>query len=104
MAAFYLTDRDGLTQLEPSTSAQRDVLFELMHDPVAIGDVWLAQVETGWAINVFPSGLAQLEVPGQPLREIGPLRLLDLLGLWGALAKGDLATLRAQPWRKPREA
>lgn len=99
MAKYYTTDLEGITRLEPSRSEQRELISELMRDGLAAGDVWLAHTASGWSLSVFPSGLVQLERPGKTLRELGPLRLPQILNLWGLLAQGELATLDREPWR-----
>ncbi|MGF1450624.1 MAG: hypothetical protein ACFB21_00950 [Opitutales bacterium] len=99
MNGFYTTDSEGISHLAPTSQGQRELLEQLMQDPGAIGDIWLAHTESGWAINVFPSGLVQLERPGKEVRELGPLGLAKVLELWGWLAKGELQQIEAQPWR-----
>ena len=101
MARCYVTDADGVTYLDPDGAQQRDILREFFDDPAAIGDIWLVNTASGWGLNVFPSGLIQLERPGHPLCEAGPVTFSDVFQLWQQLGKGEIERIRSLPWRQP---
>ncbi len=99
MATFYTTDAEGVTRLDPSLRLQRSVVAGVLGDPEAINEVWMVHCASDWALSVFPTGLVQLERPGEAELEIGPLEIGAILELWQLLAEGHLRELALRAWR-----
>jgi hypothetical protein len=75
------------------------VLDSLDPNDTEHGDVSLTH-ESEWCISVSASGLATLEnlEDGEPMHMRG-LNRQQVLGLWEQLARGEIESLRALPWR-----
>lgn len=98
---YYTTDSDGVTEINPTREQYARLLRETLTDPAAIADVWMGDIESGWTVHAYPSGLVQAENPGRPnlALEQGPLAYEPLLQLWDTLASADITSLLDQPWR-----
>jgi hypothetical protein len=99
--SYSVTNRQGET-FEDAEGADIDAVLAELDEPVdeEHPDVSLSH-ETEWALSAFPSGLLvweNVEEDDEPRHLTGVDRSL-VRSLWLALAKGDLATVEAQPWR-----
>lgn len=97
--AYHITDREGITELNPPAGRLRALLDSLEDDGPDHADFWLTH-ESGWTLTVFPSGWLELDHadradPPVHLEAVSRPRTLELLL---ALARGEIETVRAEKW------
>ena len=101
--SYHTTDGDGLTELSPSRARLADLLDALDADE-NFPEVTLSH-DNGWSLTAYASGVLVLEHLDRDdaeriLRDVPRPRVLSL---WLSLARGDLATVRREPWQRPDE-
>ncbi len=98
--SYFTTDRDGVTELNPPEKTLREILRSLDEDRDDHAEVWLTHGETHWTLTVFTSGAVQLhnDMLDEPTREMLGVNFKKALELWLALARGDIAAVKRQPW------
>lgn len=97
---YYTTDRNGITELNPSTRTMQDILnaIDCESDPAA-ADVWLTHFESGWTLSVFADGFIELERPSEDSLCMPHANMATALRLWRLLADGQFDSLLQQPWK-----
>jgi hypothetical protein len=97
---YHTTDRWGVMEHDAPAVRFAELLDSLEEsDDQEHPEVGLTH-ESGWTLSVFRRGRVVWE---NAETEEGPWHLsglprADLLGLWTALAAGDVAEIRARPW------
>lgn len=99
--SFHTTDRDGITELNPSVEKMQEILETLQDDIPENPDVWLTH-DSGWSVSFFPSGLAileneELEAESKQLTDVSSDKALQL---WQLLAQGKIDTLLEGNWEE----
>lgn len=109
MGLYHTTDMYGISELNPSV-ARMDALIEQLDAPdlddAEHPDVALVHDASGWAITLYPSGIATLENfdhADEAPRYLSKVTRDDALLLWRALARGEIETLLQQPWQRERD-
>ena len=98
---FHITHRYGAMESDPPLSSLPDLLRELDNRPddTEHGDVAVSH-ESGWCMAVSRGGYVvfeHLEDEGAcHMRDVPAAKVLDL---WSRLARGDIASIQAEPWR-----
>lgn len=98
--SYYTTDADGITELNPPPNHFKRLLRQTIGSELSIHEVWLAHTESGWTINVFPSGLLIAENLLEPGRyfEKGPVTIDEAVRLWSLLAEGKIVPILKSGW------
>lgn len=100
---YHTTDRDGITELNPTDAKLRELLDSLKEDDAGDNpEVWLTHVESGWMLSAYPSGLLTLEntIRRVPEREIANASPEKTFILWKLLAAGRIEELMNEPWQE----
>ncbi len=98
---FHVTDDEGITSLNPSRGDYARLLKDFLQDDGAIGEISMSHTESGWTLDVYPSGLVRLlKHPDAPSLEAGPFTYDDVLALWDKLAAGDLPAILKHTWKE----
>jgi hypothetical protein len=98
--AFHVTHRYGAMEQNPPFASFADLLRELDDRPEDIehADVSVTH-ESEWCISVFRGGyviLENFESGGEcHMRGVSDGKVLEL---WALLAKGDLESVKSEPW------
>ncbi len=105
MGLYHSTDVDGITILNP-TRHQMRALIESVNDPENLEsehpDVSLMDDDSGFAISIYPGGVATLDNFKDPddlprfLTGLSPERSLEL---WNLLVDGHFVDLLNLPWQ-----
>lgn len=98
---FYTTDRDGITEINPSDLTLREILRSLQEDRSEHGEVWMTHSESNWQVTVFSNGTIHLENEslGEETRELRGTSFETALRLWKTLASGNTGKLLKEPWK-----
>lgn len=96
--AFYLTDRWGGSDEDPSVERMKEVLAELDTPDDEHPDAWLED-ESGWCLIAYAAGTVVWEHPelGTPKHMRGVPRS-KVLELWLKLSRGEHESIIAEPW------
>ncbi|WOO39835.1 hypothetical protein [Rubellicoccus peritrichatus] len=97
---FYTTDRDGITEINPSERKLREILRSLDEDRSEHGEVWLTHTESNWQATVFSNGTIHLEneTLHEPTRELRGTGFAKALEIWEMLSRGNTEAILKQPW------
>jgi hypothetical protein len=98
--SFWVTDRCGGDEREPSVGRLREVLAELEYDDPEHPDVSLTH-ESGWSLSASGSGLlvwenVETDAPPRHMRDVPRERVLQL---WLRLARGWIDEIEREPWQ-----
>lgn len=97
-----LTTPDNKHIEKPTVSHLTDALHAVLTHEDEQADLWLEH-DSGWTLSVTRSGdlfLEDLTGDEEEYWTLGPLPEAEILPLLTALAKGDIRTVRAQPWER----
>jgi len=97
--AFSITHTSGAMEKNPSGEAVRALLDELETADVEHPDVAVSH-ESGWTLSAFGGGLVvweNVEEDEEPRHQVGIPRD-EVVRLFDALARGDLAAVDAESW------
>ena len=108
MDLYHTTDPFGISELNPSV-ARMDALIEQLDEAcmeeAEHPDISLMHDTSGWAITLYPSGIATLEnfeQPDEAPRYLSGVTRDHALLLWRTLARGEIDKLLQQPWQRDR--
>ncbi len=98
--SFFVTDRWGASEREPTVERMREILTALDVDDPEHPDASLTH-ESGWSLAAFGSGLVIWEAPeldalARHMRGVSRERVLEL---WLTLARGAIDEIESEPWR-----
>lgn len=97
--SYHVNRRWGGSDDNPTIEKMREALAELDAEDIEHPDVALIH-ESGWCLGAYPSGLLIWEnlEEGEPrhMRSVSREHVLDL---WQLLARGEFATIEAEPWK-----
>lgn len=97
---FFTTDADGLTLVDPGEAQRRRILETVEEDADAdYPEVYLTFAD-GLVLGYRQGGYLSWEESGELVRVAGPVNLQTAIKAWNYAVCGDLASLRALPWRE----
>ena len=97
---YSASDRWGAAERNPPIERLRELLQSLDVEDKEHANVALKH-ETEWCLSAFPSGLLVWEnvaVGDSNAKHMKCVPRETVLGLWLKLARGDIATIQAEPW------
>jgi hypothetical protein len=104
MDLYHTTDADGVSLLNPSAEAMRELLAKLDEasaEEAEHPDVSLVHDPSAWSMSVFPSGTVTFENldddDGAPLY-MNHVSRKDALQMWLELSRGEIERLRKRDW------
>ncbi|MFD6416175.1 hypothetical protein [Streptomyces sp. NPDC060194] len=100
--SYFMYDVTGGTVDEPDLETMQRVLDGLAQADDEHPDVSLTH-ESGWSLSAFGDGLLVWENPDEDSMAPGEMRNVarkEVLGLFGLLAAGDIASVEALPWQR----
>ena len=100
MAVVLETRRWGSIS-DPSSDELRAAARSLREDDPEHPDCWLTDLESGWTLTADQSGVLKWSSEREGVQDVH-LRGVPrekVLTLWRALARGDIATVAAEPWQ-----
>jgi hypothetical protein len=100
--SFFIQHRYGSTTRDPPFSAFRALLNELNDHPEDQEHCDVAVIhESEWCLGAYRGGYVvweNVERSDSPPRHMRGVSDEDVIRLWTALARGDLATIEAERW------